>query len=69
MDDLLDCPDRLNGDLPSTPALPRLDDLREYPFQSLCQESPLLSPQPVEGEVVVVEEVLHHWIREFDLSE
>jgi len=32
-------------------------------------ESPLLSPQQVVGEVVVVEEVLHHWIREFDLSE
>ena len=69
MDDLLSCPDRLIGDLPTTPALQRQYDQREYPSQSLCQESPLLSPQQVVGEVVVVEEVLHHWIREFDLSE
>ena len=69
MDDLLNCPDRLIGALPNTPALQRQRVRQDYPFQSLCLESPLLSPHQVEGEVVVVEEVLHHWIREFDLSE
>ena len=69
MDDLLNCLDRPIGDLPNTPTFLRQDVRQEFPFQSLCLESPLLSPQQVEGEVVVVEEVLHHWIREFDLSE
>ena len=69
MCDLLNCPDRPIGDLPNTPAFQRQDVRQEYPFQSLCLESPLFSPQQVEGEVVVVEEVLHHLIREFDLSE
>ena len=59
MYDLLNYPDRLIGALPNTPALQRQSVRQDYPFQSLC----------LEGEVVVVEEVLHHWIRELNLSE